>query len=157
MVSSLALIKKYGNPTENTLKWERENMTVYDVPDVFERMNGFVPKKIYCHRKFVLPLTLWFQDMATTGVIKEIISWDGCFNIRLKRGARSLSIHSFGMAVDFNAAHNPLGLTAQQAMARGLKPFSESFNNVARKYVDCGIDWKTRPDGMHFQIKTIDA
>jgi hypothetical protein len=157
VVSSKRLIEIYGNPAVDTLNWERRNMTVYDVPESIEKLNGFIPKKIYCHKKFVLPLTLWFQDMASTGVIKEINSFGGCFNIRNKRGASTLSIHAFGMAVDFNASHNPLGLTKAQAIARGLKPLSDKFDEVARKYVDCGIDWKTRPDGMHYQIKDIDA
>ena len=62
-----------------------------------------------------------------------------------------LSIHSWGLAVDFNVADNPLGLTRLQALGVGLKPFSEQFQQAARDAdFICGIDFK-RGDGQHFE------
>ena len=95
--------------------------------------------------------------MAKHNVLSEIKTYDGCWNVRKKRGLQSLSIHAFGMAIDLNASHNPLGLTQAQCKEKGLIPFTEKFLSVARNYVDCGADWKTRPDGMHFQIKITEA
>ena len=31
----------------------------------------------------------------------------------------------------------------------------EEFIKVSRSYMDCGADWRTTPDGMHFQISNI--
>jgi hypothetical protein len=155
MVTSAQLIKKYGDPTVNQAVWEARNMTLYNVPLPIEKRNPSMPQRIYCHRDFAPILHVWFTAMAETSLINEINTWDGCFNIRKKRGGSSLSLHSFGMAVDFNASHNPLGLTSQQCREKGLTPFSTMFIELARKYVDCGADWKTRPDGMHFQVKKL--
>jgi hypothetical protein len=61
------------------------------------------------------------------------------------------------MAIDFNASHNPFKHTRQQAIDKGLKPFSEKFIQASRQYVDCGADWKSPVDLMHFQIKIEDS
>ncbi len=155
MVTSAQLLKQYGDPQVNTLAWERKNMTLYDVPISIEKFNPAIPNRIYCNRDFAPVLNAWLNALADTGLIHEIKTWDGCFNIRRKRGLYSLSLHAFGMAVDINASHNPLGLTSVQAIAKGLIPFSEKFIELSRKYMDCGADWKIRPDLMHFQIKTL--
>lgn len=155
MITSAQLIKKYGDPRINTAQWEAKNMTLYDVPLPIEQRNPVMPNRIYCHRDFAATLNAWFTAMAQSSLIHEIKTWDGCFNIRQKRGSSSLSIHAFGMAVDFNAAHNPLGLTREQCIAKGLTPFSPMFIDLARKFVNCGADWVKRPDLMHYEVKTL--
>ena len=157
MVESIKLIKKYGNPTMETLAWERRNMKVWNVPPLIHLAIPQIPSRIYMHRVFIPVAEQWLKALIEAGVSNEIKTFDGCFNIRTKRGAKSLSIHAFGMAIDLNAAHNPLGLSRQQCLLRGLIPFTEKFINVSRKYVDCGADWQTRPDLMHFQIKGAQA
>lgn len=155
MITSAQLIKQYGDPRQDQYAWECKNMTMYDVPIELERFNPVIPKRIYCHRDFAPSLHTWLNALADASLIHEIKTWDGCFNVRNKRGASSLSLHAFGCAVDINASHNPLGLTASQCLARGLTPFSSMFIDLSRKYMDCGADWKTRPDGMHYQLKNL--
>jgi len=83
-------------------------------------------------------------------------TYDGCFNIRKKRGLNSMSLHSWGIAIDINAFSNPLGLTRSQIIAKGLTPLSEGF---LKCFTDAnfhwGGDWQRRPDFMHFQLASI--
>jgi hypothetical protein len=56
------------------------------------------------------------------------------------------------MAIDLNPAHNPLGLSREQALQKVLKPFSEAFIQVWRaNNWFCGADFK-RKDLMHFEF-----
>lgn len=157
MVDSTRLAKVYGNPTVEPLAWERKNMVVWKLPPLIDLAIPELPSKIYMHKKFVPVVENWFNALIEAGVSHEINTFDGCWNVRTKRGLRSLSIHAWGMAVDLNASHNPLGLTREQCLKRGLIPFTDKFISVSRKYVDCGADWTTRPDLMHFQIKGAQA
>jgi hypothetical protein len=157
LISSSELIQAYGDPRINTSAWERQNMRYYRVPGFIKEKNPFLPNIIYMHREFIDVVDVWLTALTFGDLIKEIKTYDGCWNVRNKRGQSTLSIHAFGMAIDFNATHNPFKTTREQAIERGLKPFSKEFIKVSRSYMDCGADWRTTPDGMHFQIKRIDA
>jgi hypothetical protein len=102
------------------------------------------------------PLSNAFKKLIDTNCVDELKTWDGCFNIRKKRGLSSMSLHSWGLAVDVNAFCNPLGLTREQIELRGMTPLSEEFLDCFRSSgFDCGADWKSRPDFMHFQLAKI--
>jgi hypothetical protein len=80
--------------------------------------------------------------------------------VRKQRGSNSISKHSFGIALDFNAAWNPLvrGVTpATRGKLRAAKvTWSEDFLDVWRNNGwECGADWQTVLDGMHFELKTL--
>lgn len=131
---------KYGNPEKES------NMVVWDVPAELEI--GVIPKKLYCNKDLVKPLEQAFRNLIKTGYIKELKTWDGCFNIRNKRGAGSPSLHSWGVAIDLNAAWNGFG-----------KPPVLSAGFV-KCFTDAGFDWGgawSKPDGMHFQLKALPA
>jgi hypothetical protein len=138
MVTSAQSLKKYGEPTLE------KNMVVWDVPTELEI--GVIPKKIYCNKDLVAPLTQAFKNLIATGFVKELKTWDGCFNIRQKRGLSSMSLHSWGIAIDVNAAWN--GLNQTPTLSAGF----------VKCFTDAGFDWGgtwTRKDGMHFQLKNI--
>ena len=138
MVTSAQALKKYGDPS-----LER-GMVVWDVPINLEI--GVIPKRIYCNRDLVAPLTQAFVNLINRGHVHELKTWDGCFNIRKKRGLSSMSLHSWGLAVDVNAAWNQLG--KQPTLSAGF----------VKCFTDAGFDWGgiwTRRDGMHFQLKSI--
>jgi hypothetical protein len=138
MVTSAQCLKKYGDPT-----LER-NMVVWDVPTELEI--GVIPKKLYCNKDLVAPLTQAFKNLIARGFVKELKTWDGCFNIRKKRGLTSMSLHSWGIAIDVNAAWNGLGKTP--VLSAGF----------VKCFTDAGFDWGgnwTRRDGMHFQLSKI--
>ena len=138
MVTSAQCLKKYGDPTKES------NMVVWDVPAELEI--GLIPKKIYCNKDLVAPLTKAFKNLIATGYVKELKTWDGCFNIRKMRGLSNMSLHSWGIAIDVNAAWNGLNKTPV---------LSAGFVNC---FTDAGFDWGgtwTRRDGMHFQLSKI--
>jgi hypothetical protein len=139
MVTSAQALKKYGDPTKES------SMTLWDVPKELEI--GVLPKRLYCNKDMILPLTKAFKNLISTGCVKELKTWDGCFNIRKKRGLASMSLHSWGIAIDVNAAWNGLNKEPQLS-----KEFVNCFTLAG---FDWGGTWTGRVDGMHFQLKTI--
>jgi hypothetical protein len=138
MVTSQQALKKYGDPTLE------KYMVVWDVPTELEI--GFIPKKVYCNKDMVVPLSQAFKNLISTEYVKELKTWDGCFQIRKKRGLSSMSLHSWGIAVDVNASWNALG--AQPTLSKGF----------VKCFTDAGFEWGgtwTRKDGMHFQLAKI--
>lgn len=138
MVTSKQCFDKYGNPDFE------HNMILWDVPTELEIDR--IPKRIYCNRDMVVPLTQAFKNLISTGYIKELKTWDGCFNNRKKKGGTTKSLHSWGIAIDVNAAWNGFGKTP--VLSAGF----------VKCFTDAGFDWGGvwgRPDGMHFQLSRI--
>jgi hypothetical protein len=138
MVTSAQALKKYGNPELQS------HMVMWDVPGFLEV--GVIPKKIYCNKDLIQPLAKALQALISTGYVKELKTWDGCFNIRKKRGGSTMSLHSWGIAIDVNAAWNCFGCSPK---------LSAGF---VKCFTDNGFDWGgtwTKKDGMHFQLKSI--
>lgn len=142
MVTSRQCFAKWGDP--NTRADEGKYMTMWDVPAHLEV--GVIPKRLYCNRVMIDPLTKAFTNIIDRGLITQLKTWDGCFNIRKKRGASSQSLHAWGIAIDINAAWNGFG----------KKPTMSS--ELVKCFTDAGFDWGgvwSRPDGMHFQLAKI--
>jgi len=138
MVTSKQCYTKYGNPSKE------RNMIVWTIPD--ELKVDHVPRKIYCNKDLIQPLSQVFKNLKETGYDKELKTWDGCFNIRRKRGSKSTSLHSWGIAIDLNAAWNGFGKTPT------LSP------EFVKCFTDAGFDWGgywKKPDGMHFQLSKL--
>ena len=139
MVTSQQALKKYGQPSPSN-----PNLILWDVPTELEI--GLIPKRIYCNKDMVKPLSMAFQKLIDTGCVKELKTWDGCFNIRKMRGLTSMSLHSWAIAVDVNAFENGLNQVPKLS-----KEFVECFTTSG---FDWGGTWK-RKDGMHFQLSKI--
>ena len=142
MVTSQQCFKKYGDPTQNEFQYK--HMIMWDVPANLEI--GLIPKRIFCNKDMVEPLSKAFKNLIDTGAVSELKTWDGCFNIRAKRGLSSLSLHSWGIAIDVNAFENGLNMTPK------LSP------KFVKCFTDAGFDWGgtwKKPDGMHFQLSRI--
>lgn len=139
MVTPQMALSKYGAPEK------QNNMALWDVPASLEI--GVIPKRLYCNKDIIDPLSNAFKALIDTGFVKELKTFDGCFNIRYQRGSRTAaSLHSWGIAIDVNAAWNGLGKEPQ---------LSAGFVNC---FTDNGFDWGgtwKRKDGMHFQLKNI--
>ena len=138
MITPKMCISKYGAP-------EKEfNMTLWDTPTELEI--GVIPKRLYCNKDTVKPLAEAFMNLIGRGFVNELKTFDGCFNIRKQRGASSQSLHSWGVAIDVNAAWNGLGKVPQ------LSP------GFVKCFTDAGFDWGglwKRLDGMHFQLSVL--
>ena len=138
MVKSSDCLKKYGDPEK------QKAMVLWDVPAALEI--GVIPKRVYCNRDMVKPLEAAFKNIIERGLVGELKTWDGCFNIRKKRGAVSPSLHSWGLAIDINAAWNGFGKTPTMSKA------------LVKCFTDVGFDWGgtwSKPDGMHFQLSKL--
>lgn len=138
MISSTQARNHYGNPEKES------SMVVWDVPTELEV--GAIPNKIYCNKDMVKPLTKAFQNVKDRGLGHLIRTWDGCFNIRRQRGSATASLHSWGLAIDINAAWNGLGKTPK------IEP------ELVKCFTDAGFIWGgvwRRPDGMHFELAEI--
>lgn len=137
------LIAKFGNPATNTPLFEKNWMVIWDIPDDINKSIPALPNRVYVNKILVAHLENTFRELISANVHHEIKTWDGCFNVRKKRGLSTLSTHAFGIAVDLNAAWNPLG---------GKISWTDKFLSVWRNtgWV-CGADWSGRKDGMHFQ------
>ena len=139
MVTSAQCQRKYGPPSDGN-----PCMVLWDIPSHLEV--GVIPKRLYCNRDLVEPLTRALNALIQTGHVHELKTWDGCFNIRKKRGLSSMSLHSWGIAIDVNAFENGLGQNPR------LSP------GFVKCFTDNGFDWGgiwTRKDGMHFQLARI--
>jgi len=138
MVTSQQALKKYGDPTLE------KSLILWDVPSNLEI--GVIPKRLYCNKDIIDPLSQAFKNLIDRGFVNELKTFDGCFNIRKKRGLNSMSLHSWGLAIDVNAAWNGLGVTP--VLSAG---FVKCFTDAS---FDWGGTW-TRKDGMHFQLAKI--
>jgi len=139
MVTPAQALAKYGAP-------EKENgMVLWDIPAELEI--GVIPKRLYCNKDIVAPLTAAFKALIDSGKVSELKTFDGCFNIRYQRGSRTAaSLHSWGLAIDVNAAWNGLGKEPQ------LSP------DFVKCFTDNGFKWGgefKRKDGMHFELDKI--
>lgn len=147
MLTSNECLKKWGTP-EATLQWESKLLVLWDVPTSINDAIPALPNRIYCNRLMVAPLEKAFRNLIERGHADELKTWDGCYNIRKKRGLNSLSIHAWALAIDINAAWNQLG-----KVPRLSSGFVKCFTDAG---LDWGGDWAMpRTDGMHFQLKNI--
>jgi hypothetical protein len=138
VITHLECLAKYGDPEKEL------GMVLWDVPTELEI--GVIPKRLYCNRDMVGPLGMAFRALIDTGAVDQIKTWDGCFNIRPKRGSGTPSLHSWGVAIDINAAWNRMGKQPTLPLL------------VVRCFVENGFDWGgdwAKPDGMHFQLSSI--
>ena len=99
--------------------------------------------KIYCNFAMHAPLKRAFSLIVPRGLAGELRTYDGSFNIRRSKGGGMMSMHSWGLAVDFNAGTNPFGQEGD------MSP------RMVRCFAEAGMEWGglwSTPDGMHFQI-----
>lgn len=139
MITSKQCLDKFGEPSASN-----KCMTLFDVPTELEI--GIIPKRIYCNKALVEPIKQAFKNLIERGHVNELKTWDGCFNIRKKRGLSSMSLHSWGLAVDVNAFEN------------GLGQWPKLSQNFVACFTDAGFEWGgtwKRKDGMHFQLKSL--
>ena len=121
-------------------------MAVLEIPDSLGLLH--VPRHIYCNQAIHTPLLTAFTALAAAGMQSAIKTWNGAFNIRRKTGSSSMSVHSWGYAVDINAAWNRYSTKGTMSPA------------VVRCFQEAGFEWggnwKT-PDPMHFEYRSLNT
>lgn len=141
VLSSGECLKHLGVPSK-----AREGlfMTLRTVDADIAQAFPCLPRAIYCSRYIPAKLAAALRDVMQLGYAEDIRTWDGCFNVRSKKGGgHSFSLHSWGLAVDLNAAWNQFGQTPSMPQ--------QIVTAFERNGFDWGGRWST-PDGMHFQL-----
>lgn len=137
MITSKECLKLLGDPEKET------GMLVMELPIHIKEMIPCIPAKIYCNHRLKFVLLKALTLVVSRKLQAQVKTWDGCFNIRKKRGAVSMSLHSWGLAIDINAAWNGFGKTPT------MSP------ELVACFTDAGFEWGgkwSKPDGMHFQL-----
>lgn len=158
MITGLDCYEKWGDP--NTKFDEGKYMTLWNVPEWVTKYIPTIPQRIYCNKETIVHFQAAFHNVLEAGLSDEIKTWDGCFQVRPIRGYEDtikklfksgkieeamvyMSIHSWGIAFDINAAWNPLG------------SYGEMSEELAKCFTDAGWEhgrnWR-RKDSMHFQL-----
>lgn len=137
-----------------TNSWQKDNLTVVEIPQL-KHVEG-APKngKIYCHRLIANQLKALFQAWDDQGLMKYVLTWAGSWVPRYVRGSRTnLSNHAYGTAFDINALWNPMGRVPPAAYKKGSVRRLVQTANVHGFY--WGGHYPNRPDGMHFEAAKI--
>jgi hypothetical protein len=123
--------------------WVRKNIVRAKVP-VFRG-------EVVCHRLLIPQLRGALQEVVDRGLdhLIDPSQYGGCWVPRhiLFNPNRALSMHAWGIAVDFNVKGNEYGNRNPQMDPRIVQIFKKwGFN--------WGGDWRT-PDGMHFELGAV--
>ncbi len=122
--------------------WVRRNIVTVELP-VF----GGTAR---CHRAMVPQLVAALREVEAAGLDRyiDVRQYGGCWVPRhiLFEPHRPLSMHAWGLAIDFNVSTNQYG--AQPQMHPDIV---EIFERWGFRW---GGRWST-PDGMHFELETV--
>lgn len=75
--------------------------------------------------------------------------WAGCLNVRKMRGGSNYSMHSWGIAIDWDSAHNQLRWNSDRA--RFSKPIYDEWWNIWEDEQWTSLGRETNRDWMHVQ------
>jgi hypothetical protein len=145
--------------------WQARNIVTITVPQLVgvpiqvDQGHAILSRgKVNCHKLAKDKILALFAAWADAGLANRILTWDGGFNARLKRGRKvaipaNLSNHSFGATFDINASLNPMGNTPVLMGGRGCVRELVGIAN------DLGFYWGGHfgqpPDGMHFEVSRL--
>lgn len=157
----------YGNPSDPddpskpNPQWEAENL-VFITPPFKMYYAGKEVKRIRFHKKCADAMlgVLNSLNKAADGDQGVLDNWGvsifgGSYNYRLMRGGNSLSMHSWGCAIDLDPARNALG---------NNRPRFAMYPQVLKAFEDEGAIWggdwngnkdtldERSCDGMHWQF-----
>ncbi len=150
----------YGNPSDPKDKsrasaaWEAANLVYVKAPFRMTYDGKPLSKGLRVHKKCAESLkrildALWVaagKKQATVDLWGVSITAGG-HNYRLKRGGSTLSMHSWGCAVDFDPARNGMGDTTPN-----LARYPQVLQVFADEGWEWGGNWSGKScDGMHIQ------
>jgi hypothetical protein len=134
-------IDRYGKPWDDRDAFWSKWGAACKLPQELKRLTK--RGVIWVNKDLVNPLEDAFEEICDLGLARHVHTFDGCFNIRKVRGSTSnWSTHTFGIAIDLNAATNGLGVEPQ------------IHSGIVECLVKRGFQWGgkfRRKDGMHFQ------
>ena len=164
---SLVLANKsiYGDPRglhgHANPAWKAANIVMMKAPWPMH-MDAVPIKQFEVHKLAVDNFQAAFDNLlkAANGDLKVLEEWgvtrfSGTYCHRVMRGLTTLSMHSYGCAIDLDAGNNMLG---------NPKPRFARFPKVLKAFKDAGFVWggdwnsngasadQKRHDGMHWQL-----
>lgn len=150
-------LRLFGNPSSNG--WQSKNTVRVPVP--WRMSMGDIPiKSIQINKVAADSLArviakIWSRCGQTQSAIHAAgcDCFSGSFAVRPIRGSTVPSMHSYALAVDFNAPANPLGAPESKTQ---FKPSSVMVKAFKEEGWIWGGDWKGRRDAMHVQWATVD-
>jgi hypothetical protein len=78
--------------------------------------------------------------------------FSGSFALRNMRGLNTISMHAFGLAIDWDAGHNPLGAREESTFFKPNSLLVQAFKSEGWTW---GGDWRGRRDAMHVQAAIV--
>jgi len=147
MTAQQIIINKYGEPDKDYLAKFCFNWQVK------HDFSWFPATKIFINKDFKTKLAIAFINLEKNNCQTEIKTYDGCFNERNVRAASSQSLHSWAMAIDLNAALNPMVIKPFESITvtDRLGKWSGQFIAIMKAAgITCGGYFIHRPDPMHF-------
>lgn len=146
-----------GLPTE---RWQARALTTLPLPYPMRLSweTQTTVRKITCHRAVASSLRDCLAGiLAHYGSLEAVQAagmdlYGGCYNFRPMRGSHVLSMHSYGIAIDLDPEHNPMG--RKWCDGKGMMPLEvvKIFEGAGWTW---GGRWTTRPDAMHFQAASV--
>ena len=142
-------IAKYGAIQNGVWQDEARFCVLLKIPPIIggswiNSISKSFVEHIYCNRDFAPLLMTALENVQAMGFLGELITFDGCFEVRDVRGMPGcVSAHSYGLAIDINAAQNPLGQPSVMPA------------EFVRCFTIAGLTWGgnfKRIDGMHFSV-----
>lgn len=147
----------------------RTGNSIYGPPGKFKRVSVPVPsnypmnvKSISVHELVSDRLAAALNDIANyytkvygpdfKSQVPGICQFDGCYNLRQVRGGSSYSIHSWAIALDFDAGNN--GMSTHAPAARLSQPQYSAFIQIMEAHGFMSLGKQRDYDWMHFQAAT---
>lgn len=171
--SPTAMNEFYGNPDRNRdgvadLEWQKKNLvriippyTLYYPQDDLHHKGqiikrGLALKSLTVHHNAAESLARCLGGIGKEFTAEELLKYEldlcgGVFVFRLKRGGSSLSIHSWGSAIDLSHLINYFGRKYDET--KGMMP-----ERAVKVFADEGWTWGglwSTGDAMHFQAANL--
>ena len=113
-----------------------------------------------CHTRLAAPFTAIFQQAfehygAAQMTALGLDMFGGCYNLRAMRGGTSLSMHSWGAAVDMDPERNTL--TMDHTQARFARPEYLPFWEIVERNGAVSLGRVRDIDWMHFQFARLNT
>lgn len=141
---------RYGSIIDGVWSNEAEWCSSFQVPkdiaiEWFNTATHGSTHTIYCNKDLQRPLLIALQNVRDRGLLSQLRTFDGAFNIRRVRGEPDKwSAHSYGIAIDINAQTNPLGEQGDISV------------ELVKAFEDSGMIWggrfHNRRDPQHFSL-----
>jgi hypothetical protein len=137
--SQLLLFTRYGDPRKPgwDLKWIN-----HWHPQVL--LPWFPAEELRVHKHLQPLLEAAFLELKSLGLHTEIHAIQQCHKLEHIHDSPVLSVHSWGAAIDLNAAENPSG---------SVGSWSKAFiDTMVRNGLYCGQNWTGKREPMHFAM-----